>query len=69
MVTDDERRRVAAALRQNAGKRLVTGDDIEEYRHPERVTARTARPVDREALLALADEMGEVAQRRRSILS
>ena len=30
---------------------------IEEYRHPERVTARTARPVDREALLALADEM------------
>lgn len=31
---------------------------IEEYRHPERVTATTARPVDREALLALADEMG-----------
>lgn len=30
---------------------------IEEYRHPERVTARTARPVDREALLALAEEM------------
>ena len=30
---------------------------IEEYRHPERVTARTARAVDRDALLALADEM------------
>ena len=30
---------------------------IEEYRHPERVTARTARPVDRGALLALAGEM------------
>ena len=28
---------------------------IEEYEHPERVTARTARPVDRGALLALAD--------------
>lgn len=28
---------------------------IEEYRHPERVTARTARPVDREGLLALTD--------------
>lgn len=28
---------------------------IEEYRHPERVTARAARPVDREALLALSD--------------
>ena len=30
---------------------------IEEYRHPERITARTARPVDREALLALASSM------------
>ena len=30
---------------------------IEEYRHPERVTATTARPVDREALLALAEEI------------
>lgn len=30
---------------------------IEEYRHPESVTARTARAVDREALLALAEEM------------
>ena len=30
---------------------------IEEYRHPERVTARTARPVDRDALLALADSL------------
>ena len=30
---------------------------IEEYRHPERVTARTARPMDREALLSLADEL------------
>ena len=30
---------------------------IEDYRHPERVTARTARPVDRDALLELADEM------------
>lgn len=35
---------------------------IEDYRHPERVTARTVRPVDRESLLALADcvrKMGE----------
>ena len=30
---------------------------IEDYRHPERVTARTARAVDREALLALADKI------------
>lgn len=30
---------------------------IEEYRHPERVTARTARPVDRGALLDVLDEM------------
>ena len=30
---------------------------IEEYRHPERVTARTARAVDRDALLALADDL------------
>ena len=28
---------------------------IEEFRHPERVMAHTARPVDREALLRLAD--------------
>ena len=28
---------------------------IEEYRHPERVAAGTVRPVDRDALLALAD--------------
>ena len=34
---------------------------IEDYRHPERVTARTARPVDRDALLALADEMDRSA--------
>ena len=32
---------------------------IEEYRHPERVTARTARPVDRRALLRLADKVFE----------
>lgn len=32
---------------------------IEDYRHPERVTARTARAVDREGLLALADELTE----------
>ena len=31
---------------------------IEDYRHPELATARTVRPVDREALLELADEMG-----------
>ena len=30
---------------------------IEDYRHPERATAYTVRPVDRDALLALADEM------------
>ncbi|HIZ18466.1 MAG TPA: hypothetical protein IAA22_05105 [Candidatus Olsenella stercoravium] len=30
---------------------------IEDYRHPERATAHTVRPVDRDALLALADEM------------
>ena len=30
---------------------------IEEYRHPERMTARTVRPVDRAALLALADDL------------
>lgn len=29
-------------------------------------SVRTVRPVDRDALLALADEMDEVAQRRRS---
>lgn len=34
---------------------------IEEYRHPERVTARTARPVDREALLAQAKELEKCA--------
>ena len=32
---------------------------IEEYRHPGRVTARTARPVDRRALLRLADKVFE----------
>lgn len=36
---------------------------IEEFRHPERVTASTARPVDREALLALAYEMCDNAFR------
>ena len=30
---------------------------IEDYRHPELATAHTVRAVDREALLALADEM------------
>lgn len=30
---------------------------IEDYRHPERATAHTVRPVDRDALLALADDM------------
>lgn len=30
---------------------------IEDYRHPERATAHTVRAVDREALLALADDM------------
>ena len=34
---------------------------IEEYRHPERVTARTARPVDRDALLALADMLASTS--------
>ena len=34
---------------------------IEEYRHPELVTARTVRAVDREALLALADELEKCA--------
>ena len=42
---------------------------IEEYRHPERVTARTARPVDREALLALADEMDQVTCDNRGEMS
>ena len=32
---------------------------IEDYRHPELATARTVRAVDREALLALADEMDD----------
>ena len=40
---------------------------IEEYRHPERVTATTARPVDREALLALAEEMELSATRLRNL--
>ena len=35
---------------------------IEEYRHPERVTARTARPVDREGLLALTDGIVDAAR-------
>ena len=30
---------------------------IEDYRHPELVTARTVRAVDRGALLELADEL------------
>lgn len=34
---------------------------IEEYRHPERVTARTERPVDRDALLELADNLDSSA--------
>lgn len=38
---------------------------IEEYRHPERVTARTARPVGRDALLALADEMDRDGRMQR----
>ena len=38
--------------------------DCEEGRYE---GVHTARPVDREALLALADEMDEVAQRRRSM--
>ena len=32
---------------------------VDEYRHPELVTARTVRAVDRDALLALADEMDD----------
>lgn len=36
---------------------------IEDYRHPERVTARTARPVDRDALLALAKVLGGIGDR------
>jgi hypothetical protein len=32
---------------------------IEDYRHPELANAHTVRPADREALLALADEMEE----------
>ena len=35
---------------------------IEDYRHPERATAHTVRAVDREALLALADEMDDLAE-------
>lgn len=33
---------------------------IEDYRHPELATAHTVRAVDRDALLALADEMDEL---------
>ena len=40
---------------------------IEEYRHPERATAHTVRAVDREALLALADEMELAAARLRNL--
>ncbi len=36
---------------------------IEEYRHPERVTARTARPVDREALRAVASGLRSLGDR------
>lgn len=35
---------------------------IDEWHHLERATARTARPVDRGALLGLADEMDEKAR-------
>ena len=38
---------------------------IEEYRHTERITARTARPVDRRALLRLAEEMEAGPRRER----
>ena len=34
---------------------------IEDYRHPERVTATTVRPVDRDALLALAGDVDGAA--------
>ena len=36
---------------------------IEEYRHPERVTARTARPVDREALRSVASGLRSLGER------
>ena len=35
---------------------------VEGYRHPELVTARTVRAVDREALLALADEIRKMGK-------
>ena len=35
---------------------------IEDYRHPELATAHTVRAVDRDALLALADEMSRNTQ-------
>ena len=36
---------------------------IEEYRNPERVTARTARPVDREALRSVASGLRSLGER------
>ena len=36
---------------------------IEEYRHPERVTATTARPVDREALRSVASGLRSLGDR------
>ena len=36
---------------------------IEEYRHPERVTARIARPVDREALRSVATGLRSLGER------
>ena len=40
---------------------------IEDYRHPERATAHTVRAVDREALLALAEECDEMRDNGCSI--
>ncbi len=39
---------------------------IEDYRHPERATAHTVRAVDRDALLALADEMDRDGKMQRA---
>lgn len=35
---------------------------IEDYRHPERATAHTVRTVDRDALLALAEDMDSASE-------
>ena len=35
---------------------------VEDYLHPERAVARTARPVDREALMSMAGEMERMPQ-------